>query len=249
MPISGTLDVAPLLADAPLMPGLEAEAWQLDGVDILHLMFEIDDGNMAELLPKALHPVIPPVAIFSVARVPESPVGPFLLAQVRVGCRAGVRPRGYLLRAYSDSQEACDALAERWGYACRLGEVRLRRYHDRISAEVTAGGEEILRVSMANHEPISGADVQYVANMNLARLATEEDRGVLVQVDPEYAFHRAERGPPKIDLFVPEAWAAVGVEPVYPVSGSFCHVDTGLPRIRYVLDPERPALQGTRKIG
>ena len=67
--------------------------------------------------------------------------------------------------------------------------------------------------------------------------------------DPEYAFHRAERGPPKIDLFVPEAWAAVGVEPVYPVSGSFCHVDTGLPRIRYVLDPERPALQGTRKIG
>ncbi len=249
MPISGTLDVGPLLAEAPRMPGLDAEPWQLAGVDILQLMFEIDDGNMAELLPKALHPVIPPVVIFSVVRVPESPVGPFLLAQVRVGCRAGVRPRGLLLRAYSDSQEACAALAERWGYACRLGEVRLRRYHDRISADVTAGGEEILRISMENPEPISGADVQYVASMNLARLSTEEDRGVLVQVDPEYAFHRAERGRPEIEAFVPEAWAAVGVEPVYPVSGSFAHVDTGFPRIRYVVDPERPALQGTRKIG
>ena len=248
MPISGTLDVGPLLSEAPQMNGLDAEPWQLDGVEILQLMFEIDDRNMAELLPEALHPVIPPVVVFSVARVPESPVGPFLLAQVRLGCRAGVRPRGYLLRAYSDSEAACAALAERWGYACRRGEVRLQHYHDRVSAGVTAGGDEILDIALVNPEPISGADIQYLASLNLARHSAEEDGGLLVQVDPEYRFHRAERGRPQVGAFVREAWAAEGVDPVYPVSGSFAQVDTGLPRIRYVLDPERPALQGTRKI-
>jgi hypothetical protein len=124
--------------------------------------------------------------------------------------------------------------------------VRLNRYHDRIEAGVlTLDGRAVLRVSLVDPEPISGADIQYVANMNLARVDGEP---LLVQVDPEYRFHRAERGRPQVDQFDRAAWAADGVDPVYPMAASFALCDTGFPAIRYVLDPAKPAVAGTRKI-
>jgi hypothetical protein len=249
MPLSGTRDLTPLLERAPRMPGLDAEPWALPGAEILQATFEIDDAAMTSLLPPALHPTIPPTVIVTLLHTPESPAGPFSLAHVRAGCRAGVRPRGFLLSAYCDSGPAAAALAAGWGFGCRTGEVRLRRYHDRITGSVTVDGDQILEASLLNPEPISGSDVQYVASMNLARLEAEGGAPVLVQVDPEYTFHRAERGRPRLSIFVPEAWDAEGLRPVYPIVASFAKVDTGLPRIRYVLDPERPAVQGTRAVG
>ncbi len=249
MPLSGTLDVTPRIERAPRMPSLAAEPWEIAEVDILQLMYEMDDANMTALLPRALHPTIPPVVTFTVARYPDSPAGAFTLAQVRIGCRAGTRPRGFLLRAYCDSPRACAALAERWGYDCRPADVTLRRYHDRIAATVRSDGAEVLRASLVDPEPISGGDIQYTANVNLARVREDgEERALLVQVDPEYRFHRAERGRPRIDFFERAAWAAGGVEPVYPVVASFATCDTGFPRIRYVLDPDVPALSGTRAV-
>src|SRR5437867_10814890 len=115
MPLLGTLDVVPRLADAPKLDNYDTEAWEIAGVELLSLTFEIDDRQMTAALPPALYPTIPPVAYFSVAAYPESPIGPFALAQVRVGCRASALPRGFLLRAYSDSPAACDALGRRWG--------------------------------------------------------------------------------------------------------------------------------------
>ena len=247
MPIFGTLDVAPLLEAAPRMSGLDAEPWETPGVEILQLLYEIDDREMAALLPRALHPTIPPVVTFVVSRYPDSPFGAFTIAQVRAGCRAGTRPRGYLLRAYCDSQRACDELAARWGFDCRRGEVRLQRYHDRIVASVTAD-TEILRAALVDPEPIAGGDIQYVASMHLARLASEGDRGILVQVDPEFRILRAERGRPDLATFARDAWGAAAVEPVYPVIASFAVCDTGLPRIRYLLDPDQPAYTGTRQV-
>ena len=249
MPISGTLDVAPLLDDAPRMQSLDVQPWEIARVETLQLMFEIDDRNMASLLPKALHPTIPPVVMISVTRYPDSPAGAFLLAQVRVGCRAGVRPRGFLLQAYSDSAAACDDLASQWGYRCAPADIRLQRYHDRIEASVALNGTPILRAALIDPEPVSGGDIQYVANMNLARLASEGDKPLLVQVDPEFRFHRAERGRPDLPLFDHNAWHAAGVDPVYPVHATFTTCDTGFPKIRYVMDPDIPAIAGTRPVG
>ena len=246
MVLIGTRDIASLLEHAPLLDNLDAEAWEIAGVELLHLRYEIDDGNREALLPRALHPTIPATAIFTAARYPDSPVGPFMLAQVRIGCRSAALPRGFLLRAYSDSPAAVDALARRWGYACGVGDVKIARYHDRIVATVTKDGAEILRMSLIDPEPISGGDVQYVANMNLARQADGEP--ILVQVDPEYKFHRAERGRADIATFDRAAWQAEGVDPVYPIVASFTQCDTGFPAIRFVLDPDKTALEGTRKI-
>lgn len=248
MPLSGTLEIAPMLATAPRMSGTGADPWEIAGVELLHLTFEIDDATMLANLPKALHPTLPPVVYVSVAHYPDSPVGAFTLAQVRAGCRAAVLPRGFLLRAYSDSPAACDALADRWGFDCRPADVRLRRYHDQAIGTVHLEGREILRAVMHNPEPISGADVQYVANINLARLPEDDAKGSLIQVDPEYTFHRAERGRPDLPVFDRDAWNAAGVTPRHPVAATCVLVDTGFPRIRFVLDPDLPAVAGTRRV-
>ena len=247
MPLSGTLNVAPLLDDAPRMSGFGAEPWEISGVEILHLKLEIGDADMTGALPPALHPTIPPVVLFTVATYPGSPVGPFSLAQVRVGCRASALPRGFLTRAYADSQAACDALAANWGFDCYLGAVKLRRFHDRVIATVADDRGEILRISLIDPEPISGNDLQYVAGMNLARDA--DGRPALVQVDPDYRFHKAERGRPEVGVFDQAAWRAEGVTPVWPVAASWSLADTGFPKIRFVLDPDQPAMVGTRKVG
>jgi hypothetical protein len=245
MVLIGTRDITPLLEAAPAIDNFDAEPWAIDGVETLQVSFEIDDADREGLLPKALHPTIPPAVIVTVARYPDSPVGGFLLAQVRVSCRAAALPRGFLLQAWTDSQQAADALGRRWGYACRVGDVKLARYHDRITATVHDGGREVLRASLIDPEPISGGDIQYVANMNLA---THEGKPVLVQVDPGFTFHRAERGRPAIDVFDRAAWRAEGVDPVYPMIASYTLADSGFPAIRFVLDPGQMAVAGTRRI-
>lgn len=260
MPLSGTLDIAPLVASLPRVTRYATEPWSSEGVGMLHLTFEIntsgDDARVLELLPKALHPTIPPIVFFSIATYPESPFGPFTLAQVRAGCRASALPRGFLLRAYSDSAAACDALAGSWGFDCHPGDVRVRRFHDRIEASVTRDGTEILRASLLDPEPISGSDVQYVATMNLALSPPSEGsvggadgvKPVLVQVDPAYTFHRAERGRPQIATFDRAAWRADGIDPSWPVAATFTQCESGMPAVRYVIDPAQPAIVGTRRL-
>jgi hypothetical protein len=249
MPLFGVRDVTPLLADAPLMEGLDTAPETLPGVEVLQVLFEISSAAMLDLLPRALSPTIPPTVTFVFWRCREGPFGPFSLAQVRVGCRAGVRPRGFPLRAYCDAEPAATALAARWGFACRPGAVRLRRFYDRIVGTVEANGRPVLQVSLLDPQIIVGVEVQYTANMNLARVRDGQGERVrLVQVDPEYTLRRVDRGRPQLDLFVPEAWRAEGVEPVYPVSASMTLADITLPRIRYIVDPDVPALQGTEKV-
>ena len=246
MVLVGTRNIAPLLEQAPMMDGFDAEPWTIERVEILQVTFEVDDSDRESLVPKALHPTIPPAAIFSVSRYPNSPVGPFLLAQVKVSCRAAALPRGFLLRACASTPEARDALGRNWGFSCAHGDVRLQRYHDRIVGSVHAGdGREILRISLVDPEPISGGDVQYVANMNLAKT---KDGPVLVQCDPEYTIHRAERRRPRVDAFDRAAWSADGLDPVYPMNATCTTVDTGFPPIRFVLDPDQVAVTGTKRI-
>lgn len=249
MPLFGVRAVAPLLEHAAEMESLDTAPLELKGVEVLQVMVEIDDAAMLTLLPPALGPTIPPTATFVVWRCPESPAGPFTLAQVRVGCRAGVRPRGLLLASYCDVEPAAALLRARWGFNCRPGLVRLRRFYDRIVGSVVVADRTIVHISLVDPQVISGADVQYTANMNPALVRLDgAPVARLVQVDPDYTFHRAERGRPAVDAFEAEAWAATGLRPVYPVSASCVVADITLPRIRYICDPGVPALEGTTRV-
>ena len=248
MPLYGLREIDPLLEHAAEMESLDTEELELPGAEVLQVMFEIDDAWMQRLLPRAFHPTIPPTATFVFWRCPESPAGPFNLAQVRVGCRAGVRPRGLPLAAWCDTQPASEMLRSRWGYNCRPGLVRLKHFYDRVVGTVSVGHRPVLQVSLLDPQAISGGDVQYTANMNLARVRRGgEVLPRLVQVDPEFTFRRAERGRPLVDRFERDP-STGGVVPVYPVSASYTVCDITMPRIRYIVDPDRPAMEATETI-
>jgi len=248
MPIFGELAAESVAARLPTLPSFDAPAWTLPGAEILQLAFEVGERTRA-LLPRAMHPAIPAYATWVVARYPESPVGPFVLAQLRLMGRAGAHPRGYVLAAYASTPDAVRGLREGWGFPAALGSVALRRYHDRVVASVARDGERILEAALVGPEPISGADVQYIHSVVLARV---EDAGrpslTLVQIDPHYTFHRAERGRPSVSTFDRGAWHAEGLDLLHPIAASLCACDTDLPQIRFIMDPETPVVRGTRRI-
>lgn len=250
MPLLGTRDITPLLAHAPTVTDLAQTPMTLPGIEVLQVSYEIDPAAIQSALPKALHPSIPPTVSFVFWRGVQGPLGAFQLAQVRVGSRAGPRPRGFLLASYCDSEPAAEVLRTRWGYNCRPGGVRLQQHYDRVTGAVVVADQTILQVSLIDPETISGGDIQYTANMNLARVPLEGGtRPWLVQVDPEYTFYRAQRGRPLVEQFVRAAWAAEELSPVYPITASFCACDVLLPRVRYLVDPDAPIRQGTKTIG
>jgi hypothetical protein len=248
MPLVGTRPVADF-ASGPLVTAPATERWVLPGAGILQLMYEIESEAMTSLLPPALHPTIPPTLVFTVTNVPESPAGPFVLAEVKVGSRSGARPRGLLVRGYCNSSAAIEALASRWGYPLAQAECTFAKRYDRIEGAVRLAGRPILELTLLNPDPISGNDVQYLANLNVARMVRDgAEVARLVQVDPDYAFRSADRGKPLLGAFDAGAWGLPGASPYYRVSASYCVADITLPEIRYLVDPAKNPLAAVERI-
>jgi Acetoacetate decarboxylase (ADC) len=244
VPLFGELQLGVVTAGLPELRDLDTEAWELPKADMLQLAYEIGDGSRS-LLPRALHPAIPEYVTLVVTRYPESPLGAFDLAQVRLMARAGVHPRGYVLGVVASSAAAATALRERWGFPAAPGEIALRRYHDRVVAIVHRDGAPILEMALIDPEIVSGADLQYIHGVTLARHAGAAQ---LVQVDPHYTIHRAARGRARVSRFDPPSWNAAPIRLTTPIAASSATCDTDLPRIRFVMDPETPVVRGTRKI-
>ena len=248
MPTFGALELGAVSARVPTLRDLDTESWSLPRAEILQLAFEVGRETSA-LLPRAMHPAIPPYATIVVARYPDTPVGPFLLAQLRLMGRAGAHPRGVVLRAVASTADAARELAARWGLPVAAGGVSLTRRHDRTTAVVTLDGTAILECALVDPEPISGGDVQYIHSVTLARVSLDGQVAPrLVQVDPRYTFQKAERGRPDIRMLDSEAWHATTLKSLNPIAATLCTCDTDLPRIRFVMDPEVPVIRGTRKI-
>jgi len=248
MPVFGLLDPAALTSNLPEMPDWNTEAWTLPRAEILQVAWEVSPATRS-MLPRAMHPAVPSYVTFFVTRYPESPVGPFLLAQLRLMGRAGAHPRGFVLGAVASTREAAVALRARWGFPVEPGSVALRRHHDRVMAMVTRAGAPILDAALVNPETISGGDVQYIHTVTLARVA-ENGTPVpyLVQIDPHYTFHNAERGRPEVSRFDAAAWNAGAMTLTFPIAASIATCDTDLPQIRFVMHPETPVVQGTKRI-
>lgn len=247
-PRFGTLDVARFAKSAATLNGYKTEALTLKGAQILELHMEIDDDPADALIPRTMHPSIPAYAIFNVTHYPNSPWGAFSIAEVRIAGRTGVRPRGFVLRSYIDNQEAAKEFGARWGYPVAHADVDLRVSHDRVSGRVRLAGNTVLEVEELDRDFISGNDIQYIASMHLAR-NKEDGKLVLVQVDPEYLFSKAERGKPRFISLDNEAFGAgTSLRVMNPIMASFATGDVTLPKIRYICNPELPAMQGTTKV-
>ncbi len=248
MPVFGKQDVEAAAARAPLMTGFDTDAWELKGAQILQLSYEIVEEPAEWLIPPALHPSIPPYVTLSVMQYPDSPVGPFALAQVRIIVRAGIRPRGYLLGAYVNSDTAAQELRARWGFSVETAIVSLQSRHDRVTGTVERNSETILEIELKNSEHISGTDVTYLASLHLARVQ-DQNMPIIVQVDPEYVFHNAQRGRPRITTFKTDAWGGdERLRYTTPIIATMTQCDTDLPHLRFALDPSKPAATGGRRL-
>jgi hypothetical protein len=248
MPTFGTLELGGVVDRLPTMRDLDTEAWTLPGAEILQLAFEVPRAT-ASLLPRAMHPAIPPYATIWVTRYAESPVGPFILAQLRLMGRAGAHPRGLVLGAVASTLEAATALRERWGLPVVAGLVAFTRRHDRITATVTRDGVTVLDGGLIDPEPISPGDVQYIHSVTLARAPLDGTTGPrLIQVDSRYTLKKADRGRPHVGALVAEAWNAGPLRLANPIAATVTSCDTDLPRIRFVMDVEVPVVRGTRRI-
>lgn len=250
MPLTGNMNVAAFAAgNAGEIHGYKTAAWTLKGAEILNIHYEINNDTVQDLIPVALRPAIPAYAIFNATHYPESPVGPFTIAEVRIGSRAAVRPRGFVLRSYVSTEAAARELVQRWGYPAVVGDVYFRAFHDRIVARVTtAAGVRALEMEMLDRELLSGNDIQYISSMHLAR-NKEDGKLVLAQVDPEWTFHKAERGRPHMIALDSKSWGAGEMlRAEYPISASYAVADVTLSPIRYISDPNVDSFKGTTQI-
>ncbi|MFZ1888522.1 MAG: hypothetical protein WAU33_10855 [Candidatus Binataceae bacterium] len=248
-PRLGNLDLNSFAKLASAINGYKTDQLVLKGVQILELHNEIDDDPADALIPHTMHPAIPAYAILNIMHAPASPWGAFTIGEVRVAGRTGVRPRGFVLRSYCDNGNASKELAARWGYPVAAGSVSLVLRHDRIVGKIVVGGKTALEVELMDRDAISGGDIQYIASMHLAR-NSEDDKLVLVQVDPEYTFSKAERGKPRVITIDPAAFGATSanLRLMNPIMACFATADMTLPHIRYICNPELPAMQGTTKV-
>jgi Acetoacetate decarboxylase (ADC) len=241
----GTGDLETLARGAATLAGFATAPEKLLGVETLQIAFEASRAGADALLPPGLHPTRPPVVTWLVQRVAESPWGSFALAQCRIECRSGLRPRGFLRAGVIDNEAARAALAARWGYGLTQGSLGLERSYDEIRARVGLGGAPVLELALRDPMPLRSADAYYVASVHLA----QTPRGLrLVQVDPDFDVARAERGRPLLEHFDAEAWRCAGLRPSSPLSGSFTIADLTLPALRFASRPEVPAFLGTERV-
>lgn len=243
--LSGSTPLETLVPDAPEIRAFDIEPVALPDVEILQWSFEVAAGEVTELYPPALHPTLPPMAMIVAWSVPDSPWGAFDLAQVRLSCRSGARPRGFLVGAVIDNAAAAGALAEHWGLRARVGRVAVERYYDAARVEVAIGGETALAVRGDDPDLLRPNDIQFFAAMHAARTPA----GLrLVQFDPAWEVTRAERYTPVLEAFDADAWGQPGLEPNYPVVAFGASANGTLPRLRFATRPDVNAFEGAETL-
>jgi hypothetical protein len=241
----GTADPESLAHGAPTLAGFDTAPLRLDGVETFQVFCEMKRAGAESLLPAGLHPTLPPVVTWLVQRVTESPWGPFGMAQCRVECRSGLRPRGFLRAGVVDHPKAAKELAARWGYTLQAGEVALERGYDRNRARVELNGEKILDLVLEDPQPLRPEDAYYVANIHLAHTPN----GLrLIQIDPDFEIERAERGRASVRHFDAAAWRSEAIRPSHPVAALLTIGSVTLPALRYVSRPDVLAFEGTERV-
>lgn len=240
--LAGEAELGALARAAPRVPSLQAEGLALPGAELWMLLVETPAAPALRLLPPALHPTFPALLRLVVTRCPESPVGPFSLAELRLECRSGARPRAFLLGGFTDSPEAASLLAERFGFRLRPGEVSLEAGLCDAAARVRTEDGEILRAVARDLQPLGPGDVQFVASLH----AAETERGLrLLQVDARPEVRRARRGLPEVGALDAAAFGAPGAAAAHPVSAVHLELDLELPPLRFVCRPDVAAFVGT----
>ena len=231
---------------APVIEAFEEKSLEIPDAAFLQALCEIESEPMCAMLPPALHPTLPPVAGWSAFEVQDSPIGPFRLAQLRIECRSGLRPRGLLVGAVVDSRAAAEVLSARFGFRCTLGEVVLERAYDATRLSVARGGRRLLELVLRAPVRLGETDTQFVSSLHPA----QTPKGFrLVQVDVEHAVKRAERGRLELSAFDAAGWGEERIRPTLGLPGVVGRADVSIRPIRFVCRADVLAFHGTEAIG
>jgi hypothetical protein len=245
----GTFDINEIADRVPQIDGYGTEPLGLKNAQVLNVTSEVSASGSDALLPPAMNPSIPPYVECTVMVCPESPWGPFSTGELRLVGRAGYRPRARTFKTYIDNPQAGAELAKRWGFPTVPGKARLHPRHERIVVEIEdERGRRVLDAEMVDREGISGSDIQYIASMHPARNKAD-GKLVLVQVDPDYVFTKVERGFSHFINIDQEAWGTKGlIKLTNPIISTFAQCEVILPKIRFICDPNRNALESTVRV-
>jgi len=244
--LTGTANVAELAKSAPTIDRFIAEPVVLTGTQWFQMTAEMRNGAREAVLPPSLHPTVPPVLSIQGARVKESPWGAFAMALVRVGCRSGVRARGFSTAMLVSTERACAGLRDGFGFPARVADVAFSYGYAGVELNGSAAGRAVLAVSALDPEPMSSDDVQYTGSLNLAHTP----RGLrLVQVEMDHTIRQVERVRTALRTFDAAALGGPLLDPYYVVSGSVALGDVTIPPVRFVCRPEELAFTGTEPVG
>ena len=95
---------------------------------------------------------------------------------------------------------------------------------------------------------INGGDLMTFDNLHLVRLG-DDDTPKLVQIDPEYTIHQADRGRPFVNLPDPQALGMAGnLRLAAPIIGFTFRADSDLVPVRFMIDATQPAISSTKRV-
>jgi hypothetical protein len=235
----GTADIKTRLAYAPTIKTLKPEAWTLKGVRTMEARCEIETAPGDPLVPPSLRPCMPAYCSIVVSRIPDSPVGAFGLAEVRVAARVGPRPTFFLLNSFCDNEAARSVLASRWGYTVAAGEVAIRNEHYRAVGTVTEGGKNVMEFLLDHRDPLPGTRFNQLPTVNLCKL---DGKPILAGLSIESNFSDNDKGNQHITLDT-AAWHAKGLRLLNPTSATVGVTDWTLGHIEFTVDAEKAAEQ------
>ena len=228
-------------AAAPVLTQMAREPWVLKGVHVLDCRTEIDASAGDALIPPSLRPGIPSYGAWSVSRVEDSPVGPFAIAELRVGVRIGSTAGFFLIGAVCDSAAARQALAERWGYPAVAGEIVLEELYHRASAKVTVAGCAVLELSLSDRRPLPGTRLNVPSIVNLARQGPDGPL-LLVNTPIQSTYAQADGGRYAIGAFDGAAFGAGSAfRPSFPMGSTIGVAEIVLGAVDVTADPSHPA--------
>jgi hypothetical protein len=243
--LAGTADLAALSRRAPKLAGFEGEALTLSGVELFQATWELGGLAPEAPFPPALAPTLPVLAVLSIRRGDSGPLGPFSVAELRLSCRSGVRPRQLLVASFAEGDAARAALNERFAFGAAAARVRLERFYDRVEVSIERDGARIFEASGLAPLPLATADLQFFSSVH----AAETPKGLrLVQIDGELAAARAERAEPRLACFAADAFGLPGARLAHPVAAFVAVGDWTLPHIRFVSRADVPAFAGTERV-
>jgi hypothetical protein len=231
LPRSGTRSEDDVRRGSARLEGWDDAPIELNGVRMLVIRSEALVQDRLAVLPQSIYPTSPPVVAWHVMDVSESPWGSFALADMRLSCRAGLRPREYSLLTYVNSEHAAAGLGTRRGGKLQVADVNVDFNYDDTPAEVRLNGEQVLAVNGVDPMPLSANDIQWVATMNPALTSDGELR--LLQVERDIKIQRAEKMTPRLVAYRPEKWYQPPIELGIPVSAIRVNADISVAPIRY----------------